>query len=350
MKADFHLPQLQLFSRDEIKKEVWRALPIWFFFIEAIGVLHFEVANVSPEQYSAVGHTVFGFALTAIFPLFWVLAYYYVRISESKRVENKSMLYLVIPAGFIALPVLIYLFYKAVPAFQLTLSESTMRFMFEYMQLFWIILFVVHGFKSRGIHRFITFYCVALVYGLILENSGIAFEYFYEKDYQFYLWRLPAPFATMMGWCLVFYCCTWVTEFFRERWAWLRQTPLRSALFATAIALSLDAQLDPLASLSGVFWKWNELLPPWFLGVPFCNYAAWFGAFMPFSWAYFYIIERGDLNEWQKNWKLFVHIPLIALAAGVIWLVLMTLYEGGFDGPTYQILSAFLDRLFPYAV
>ncbi len=90
-------------------------------------------------------------------------------------------------------------------------------------------------------------------------------------------------------------------------------------------------------------------LPGWFLNVPFCNFAAWFGAFLPFAWAYFYLDSRDDLTMVQKNWKLFVHVPLIALIAGLIWLTLMTIYEGGFSGPTYEILNAFFDKLIPYS-
>lgn len=342
------LKEPHIFSRQEIKREIWENLPIWFFYLEALGVLHFMMANVDPVQYQLLDLSVLPFALTAILPLAWVVGYYLLRIRNSDRLPNKSYYSVVIPALLAAPLVFIYLFYSLFPVFRTILDPEGLRTFFEIMQLFWIVVFVFHGLLHRGKHKFVTFYVVGFVYGLVLENAGIIFGYFFEPHYLFYLWRLPAPFATMMGWCLVFYCCIWLAEFVRDRVAWFQGSPLRSALLTTSIALSLDFQLDPLASLSGVFWRWNELLPPWFLGVPFCNFVAWFGAFLPFAWAYFYLIDRQDLSDTQKNWKLFVHVPLIAVIAGMIWLVFMTIFEGGFSGPTYQILQAFFDRILPY--
>jgi len=342
------LKQEDVFSKNEIKSDIWRSLPIWFFYLEALGLLHFVIANIDPAQYKALGRTAFPFAVTALLSLAWVIGYYVLRIKNSDRLENKPYYYLVIPSLLAAPLVFTYVFYSSFPFFRVILSQDYLRRLFEYLQLSWIVLFLLHALLHRGWQKFVTFYIVGFVYGLLLENTGIVLGYFHETDYLFYLWRLPAPFATMMGWCLVFYCCIWVAEYFREQFKWFRGSPLRSAFLTTCVALSLDIQLDPIASLSGVFWKWNDALPQWFLSVPFCNFAAWFGAFMPFAWAYFYLQERKDLNETQKNWKLFVHVPLIAVAAGIIWLLLMTIFEGGFSGPTYQILDAFFDKIIPY--
>jgi Carotenoid biosynthesis protein len=339
---------LRIFSKEEIKRELWRALPIWFFYLEGIGLLHFMMANVDPAQYHRLGYTSAPFAATVVFPLFWVVSYYLIRIRKSVRIQDRPYYMMIVPSLLVAPAVLIYLWYSLFPGFRMILSDSTLRLLFEYMQLFWIGAFLVHAFVHRGMHKFVTFYVVGFVYGLLLENTGIYMGYFFEADYRHYLGPLPAPFATMMGWCLVFYCCIWVAEYVREHVPWFAKSPLRAAFLTTAVAISLDIQLDPLASLSGVFWQWNTKLPEWFLSVPFCNYAAWFGAFLPFSWAYFYLLERKDLNELQKNWKLFVHVPLIAGIAGGIWLLLMTIFEGGFSGPTWQIIGEFFAHLAPY--
>ena len=341
------LASVNLFSKEEIKREFWRSLPIWFIYIQAIGFLYMMMSHVDPIQFKIYGHPPYLFALTTVLPLFWVVSYAVIRIRESERLVDKTWYLLRIPSILIGIPIAIFLVFTILPV-QMTISQTALKHMFEYFQLFWIVLFMIHGLTKRGFSAFVTFFVVGFVYGQVLENTGIIMGYFHEQGYQFYLWRLPAPFATGMGWCMVFYGVIWVAEFFRERFVWFKGTPLRSALLATSIALCYDLQLDPLASLSGVFWEWNHLLKPWFLSVPFINYASWFGAFSAFSWAYFYLQGRGDLTDRQRNWKLFVHISLIASVAGAIWLLIMTVYEGGFDGPTYQILNQFLDKLLPY--
>jgi hypothetical protein len=40
-------------------------------------------------------------------------------------------------------------------------------------------------------------------------------------------------------------------------------------------------------------------------------------------------------------------VPLLATAGGLIWLALMTAYEGGVSGPTYLILRAFAESVLP---
>jgi len=337
-----------VFSPKEIRKEIWQSLPIWFLYSEALGLLHFMMANVDPKKYEAMGYSAFQFAVMVALPIFWMVFYYHFRIKNSHRLIDKGYYHLLIPTLLILPAVVIYLFYAAFPFFRVYLSESYLRFLFEIMQVFWIILFLLHAYLFYNKQKFITFYVVAFVYGLILENSGIILGYFSEEHYMLYLGRLPAPFATMMGWCLVFYTCIWISDFFQKQIPFFKKTSFRAALLTTSIALSLDFQLDPLASLSGVFWKWHAALPKWYLGVPFCNYAAWFGAFVPFAWAYYYLQSREDITQGQRNWKLLMHVPWISFAAGGIWLVIMTIYEGGFSGPTYQILEQFINKIMPY--
>lgn len=337
-----------VFSKQEIKKEIWKALPIWFLYIEAMGLLNFMMANVDPKRYEAMGYSAFQFAITAALPIFWIVFYYLFRIKNSDRLINKGYYYILIPTLLVLPALFIYFLYSFFPFLRIVLPEQYLRFLFELMQVFWIIIFLIHAALFYNRQKFITFFVVAFVYGLLLENFGIILGYFHETDYMFYLGRLPAPFATMMGWCLVFYICIWISNFFQKQIPWFKKTPIRAAFLTTAIALSLDFQLDPLASLSGVFWKWHDALPDWYLGVPFCNYAAWFGAFMPFAWAYYYLQDREDLTETQRNWKLLMHVPWIAILAGAIWLAIMTVYDGSFSGPTFQILYEFINKIMPY--
>ena len=57
-----------------------------------------------------------------------------------------------------------------------------------------------------------AFFGVALVYGFILENSGIVLGFFEEKGFHVYLGPLPAPLATTIGWCFILFCCVWTAE------------------------------------------------------------------------------------------------------------------------------------------
>ncbi len=337
-----------LLTKRSVFIEIWDNLPIWFFYFEAIGLLHFLVANVPQAEFKRIGISVRPFALTTIFPLFWVVAYYVERVRNSKRLSPFGPRKYLVPVAMAVVPVLIYAWYAALPFFRYELRMDALVHLFEGMQLFWIGAFIVHvGAKRRAV-GLVTFFIVCWVYGTILENGGIIMGYFFEPGYQFYLGRLPAPFATMMGWCLAFYACIWIAEFWRERIAALKGSVIGSALLTTTLAISLDLQLDPLASLSGVFWRWNEHLPPWFLSVPFVNYVAWFCAFLPFAYAYFLIQNRADLSTSMKNWHLLKLVPNVCVVAAIMFFGIMAVAEGGFSGPTYVILGEFFEKILPY--
>jgi len=338
----------QLLTKKSLAREIWKYLPVWFVYLQAISILNFIMANVPNRQFAEAGYSRHLFALTALPPLLWFYGYYRRRLNESKREIDKPRVHRWLLTLAFGLPLVIWLLYTIAPFLRVEFADDSMRRAFEFMQLFWVFVFIAHVFYHGGFSRFVTFFGVAWFYGLVLENSGIIMGYFFEPNYIFYLGRLPAPFATMMGWCLVFYCCIWITDYFRERSPRMQRSILLTSLFTTSIALSLDAQIDPLASLSGYFWQWNELLPDWWLNVPFCNYAAWFGAFLAFTLVYYAIIDRADLSIWQKNLKIFLYVPMIVLLAGIFWAAWMVLYEGGFSGPIFQILDAFVEHVVPY--
>lgn len=336
-----------LLTRRAILTEIWDHLPIWFFFFEAVGLLHFLVANVPRSEFERIGLGVAPFAWTTAFPLFWVLAYYVLRIRESARLAifgASKYLPLLAIAGA---PLCICLFYALAPFLRIELELARLTRFFEVMQLVWIGVFMLHVAAKRGAPGFVTFFGVAWLYGLILENGGILMGYFFEPGYWLYLGGLPAPFATMMGWCLAIYACVTIAGELRPRVPF-GGTTLGSALLTTALALSLDLQLDPLASLSGVFWRWNDQLPRWFLSVPFVNYLAWLCAFLPFSWAYFAIHDRRDLDSWAKVRRLLVAVPNVCVAAALLFFGISAVVEAGFSGPTYRILGEFFAKISPY--
>lgn len=339
---------VRLFTWRAAWTEIWDNLPIWFFFLEAVGLIHFLCANVPSNEIAASGIPLSAFAWTAIFPVFWVVVYYADRVARSRRLAGRGPVKWAIPAAFAVAPALIYFWYRLFPFLRYETTMGSLVVLFEYMQLCWIGLFAVHVALKRGAAGFITFFVVGWLYGMVLENGGIIMGYFFEPTYQYYLGRLPAPFATMMGWCLAFYACIWIAEKFRDRFPALKSSVWGGAVLTTVLALSLDLQLDPLASLSGVFWRWNDALPAQFLSVPWANFIAWFSAFLPFAWIYFKIQSSPDLNPFMRNWRLLLSLPNVIAVAAVLFFGLSAVVECGFSGPTYQILGDFFTKILPY--
>ena len=332
-----------LVSWNGLRREFLIYLPVWFIYLEAVGLMHAALANFPEEGFTRVGIAREYFAPTILFPLAWIIPYFVLRIRHSVRLHNRWKAYVALFFLAVAVPLATVLLYQPHP-----LSYEQLTVLFEVLQFVWVGLLVVHIVGSRGWWALLMFFGVTFVYGLMLENTGIIMRYFYEPRFHLYLGPLPAPLATMLGWCVVFYVTIAVTEHLARWLPWLGVGIWRRAFTATALALCLDAQLDPLASISGVFWRWNELLPPAFLGVPLTNWVAWFGAFLPYTYIVFRILDRQDWDMRRKNWELFLRVPLTAFIAGAIWLGLMTVIELGFDGPTWQILGEFRERLVPY--
>jgi len=332
-----------LVSWHGLRREFLLYLPIWFIYFEAVGLLHAALANFPQEGFTAVGIPRWQFAPPILFPLAWIVPYFVLRIRSSARLQTPWKAYLALFFLTVVVPLATALFYHPHP-----LSYEQLTVLFEVSQFVWVALLVAHIVLSRGWWAVVMFFGVTFVYGLILENTGIIMHYFYEPRFHLYLGPLPAPLATMLGWCVVFYVTVAVTQHLVGWIPWLGKTIWRRAWTATLLALCLDAQLDPLASISGVFWRWNEQLPPFFLGVPIVNWAAWFGAFLPYTYFVFKILDRESWDMRRKNWELFLRVPLAAFLAGVLWLGVMTLFEGGTAGPTWDILRAFGDRLLPY--
>lgn len=331
------------YSFDSFVQEFKQYLPFWFLYLEAFGLLHLGLANFPDSEFEALGIPRYQFALTVFFPLAWIAVFLWLRWKHSRRLADGWRGLSVYTIMLLALPVLIALFHRPHP-----LDHDQLTALFEYSQFFWVGLFLVQIGWTRGIHGLVLFFGVTFVYGLVLENTGIIMHFFFEPSFRYYLGPLPAPLCTMLGWCVVFYVTVAIVQQLAQWVPWLQKGAGRRAFAATALALCMDAQLDPLASMSGVFWRWNELLPPAFLGVPLINFAAWFGAFLPYTWLMFRVTDRTEWKPREQNWELFVRIALAAVLGGILCFGIMAIWEGGLDGPTFQILEAFTDRLMPY--
>lgn len=331
------------YSLDSFKREFKLYLPFWFLYLEAFGLLHLGLANFPDSEFEALGIPRYQFALTVFFPLAWMALFLWLRWRQSTRLPRDVRGLSVYTVLLLALPVLIALFHRPH-----ALDHDQLTALFEFSQFIWVGLFVVQIAWTRGFHGLVLFFGVTFVYGMVLENTGIIMHFFFEPSFRYYLPPFPAPLCTMLGWCVVFYVTVAIVEQLAQWFPWLKKGAGRRACVATLLALSMDAQLDPLASMSGVFWRWNDLLPPAFLGVPFINFAAWLGAFLPYTWIMFRVMDRKEWSPREKNWELFLRIALACVLGGVLCFGVMAIWERGFDGPTFQILSDFTRRLTPY--
>lgn len=336
-------PSIPVVSWRGAAREFVRYLPIWFIYLEAIGLLHASLANFPQASFDTLGLSRLVFAPTILFPMAWVAAFFVLRIKHSERLPAPWRAWLVLAGLVLGVPLVVVLFHEPYP-----LTHDQLTTMFEFSQFLWVGLFVLQILLTRGRHALVLFFGVTFVYGMLLENTGIIMHFFFEPSFRLYLGPLPAPLCTMLGWCVVFYVTIAVVQQLADWVPWLKATVWRRALATTLLALSLDAQLDPLASMSGVFWRWNEALPPAFLGVPIINYAAWFGAFLPYAWFVHAWMDRTDLPERRRNWEIFLRVSLASVQGGLICFGIMAIIEGGFDGPTFQILQKFSERMMPY--
>ena len=334
-----------------VLRELWDRLPVWFLFLSAINLLRFIRANVPERMFEASGVSRDGMSLTAVMPLSVVTAYYLLRAYRSKGLKSVPLTAAVILSFTVLLPVAIYFIYEFVPVHEV--SESQIVSGFEHGQMLWFGVFFIHVWVKKGWDGLLQFWVVGLIYGVILENAGIVLGYFYEDNFRHYLHRLPAPICTMLGWVLVMYVCTAITEEFAALLPELRWTPLKLAFVTTCIAVAFDLQIDPMASLAGIWWEWNRALPPRWFGVPVINYVAWFSAVLPFS---YWLQKTQHHHEWsplQQAKQLFLRLHVIFIVAAVLNFGTMAIYEsiGGhrlFHGPTFQILKTFINKILPY--
>ncbi len=331
-----------LFSRQGIAREFREHFPIWLVYITAVGMLHATLANVPAQAFAGAGFPRQMFFVTTLFPLSWFTLYFILRIRRSKRAAPRWKAYLALAGLVLGVPLAVFFFYLPYP-----FTRDQMKALYEFSAFFWAALLAVHIILARGRHALALFFGVALSFGLLLENTGIIMGFFSEPGFRVYLWFLPAPLCTVLSWSMVFAVAISVTDRLSEWAAWLApwKGAWRRAGAAAAMALCLDAQIDPLASLSGLFWRWNDLLSPVFFGVPLVNFAAWFGAVSVFSFFTFRVRDRRDWSPGRKNYELFLRVPLACFLALAVCFSVVAVAEGGFDGPSFRILRAFGERL-----
>lgn len=303
-----------------MKARLWRDLPLVAYAGLSVLASWTAVTALTPARVEL--------AATAIFPLAAIVAVSRFGWRAFEPEERRFRVRLA--AGVAALLAVIVLAAPRTP-----LAEADIVRVHEAFSLGLTLLIAGHA-AWRGRRYVALYFGPVAMYGIVLENGGILAGFFREPGYGFYVGSLPAPLATMAGWVNVFYLCNWMADDVRSRSTGVRRGAARSALTATAAALALDLQVDPLATAAGL-WQWHAKLGEDWLGVPLLNYVAWACAVMPFAW----VMYRAPSQPAAAPW-LLRRLPLALLLATAMFLVSMAVLEGGLHGPTYQILATTL--------
>jgi len=297
-------------------------MPAWYLAYQAISIAYTEAKVYVPPAGSLLW--------TAAFPLAWFYLYRIpLALKSGMRRKTKTLLLLIVPAALLV--------YSVSYALPFPLDQPTAL---HYTEIWSFIVFVVlgvHCLTRGGRRKFVHLYVVGLVYGCVLENSGIVLGFFSEEGYRFYIPGLPAPVYTVVGWCTAVYVSVHVTEILaKELGRGGLATAVRTVM-ATAVALSIDMQVDPAAAYYG-WWVWHPDLGMEILGVPAINFIAWFSAMFPFFWAYFWYTSRQEYAG-RAHMKPMVISTSIALAAAAVLVVCLTLVLLGTSSAAWRLLD-----------
>lgn len=307
-------------------KELFTNLPVVFVLYTAYHLLLSSMTWLDPPRPE--------WAWTIVFPLFWVFAFTWVRIYLNDDLPNKNSLFYLLISALAA--GLVAVFILAEPA-GLTMDQIIIEH--ERATYFWVTLLMLHCLVVYGAGGFAKFFLVGLLYGAFLESSGIQMEFFFEPDYHWYAPEFlrpifRAPVTTILGWTTVFYPTYFITEKIFDKVGVTNK--LIRAVNASLVALSIDLQVDPVASEAGL-WRWNEKLQPGFLGVPTLNFVSWFWAVIPFAYMVFYVNGREDWTIKKRLIVLLISVPFCNAMAGAATFTTMFLIEGA-DSPALAIL------------
>lgn len=325
-------PTVARTRRVAVLHELTTQYPAWMLLGLAASMLNMALANLGTPRWDLAWPTVF--------PLGLFCGFYALRARQAVGPGyRRSLLTGAVGAAF-ALIGAVCVFHPPTP-----LGRTDLLRVYELSNFIGFVPLVVFGWTHGHGTRWV-FFGGALLYGMLLENGGIALGYFAELAYRLYIPGLVAPIATMLGWVMVMYMCTFLTWQARAAWPKLQSSPLASGALVAAAGLAFDLQVDPIATASGC-WVWDSRLPPFFLGVPLINFVAWIAALWPFGTVLFAVQARHGLTDggaWPARAvrDLVLAVPLALTAASLLFLGAMAVVEGGTDGPTFVILGEFL--------
>jgi len=308
-------------AADEVLCDLRAHMPAWYLAYQSISIAYTEAKVYVPPASSLLW--------TAVFPLGW---FYLYRIppalKSGTRRKTKALLLLLVPAALLV--------YSATYARPFPLEQPIALHYTEIWSFTVFAVLAVHCLVRGGRRKFVHLYVVGLVYGCVLENSSIVLGFFSEEGYRFYIPGLPTPVYAMVGWCTVVYVSVHVTEILAKELGRSTLAITVKTVIATAIALSIDMQVDPAAAYYG-WWVWHSDLGMDILGVPAINFIAWFSAMFPFFWAYFWCTSRPEYAG-RAHIKPMVISTSVALAAAAVLVVCLTLVLLGTDSASWRLL------------
>jgi uncharacterized membrane protein len=271
---------------------IWEYVPVFIIWLTGLSMMDNALHLIMPPlTYVA------WLSLVPLFTSLILLAFALTREHGSVPLK-RYLLWAMILVGIYAIPLL--------PRASAPLSLDTLRLIFEASAFVEFIILALHGRTWLKGWDWLWVYGVTLVFGMILENGGIIMGFFREEGYRYYLFGLPAPVATMLGWVNVLYC-----GFFAVRKLLPEMRPIVKGFVCAGIALAMDIPFDPVATRLG-WWVWNDTLMLSIWGVPVVNYVAWFWALFPYAWCYHWVRRSGgNLSERKKIALLSALIPLI---------------------------------------
>lgn len=305
--------------------EIRDSFPVWFLLCMSGGHVLSAVTFLQPPRYWAL--------VTAIFPLFWVAAYYRLK-RDGARFDRP----LVVSLCGVAIALTILLWIPARMAWTPG-DPAALRARFEVLAILWTPVLLLHCLRDRGWPGVSLLFAVAAVYGFALENGGITLGFFSESGYRFYVPLSRTPISSVAGWCTIFYPSVFIADKLITRFPAWRGRVLWPSALVTAIALSSDIHFDHVATALGM-WTWNERLSPFFLGVPLVNYTSWLTAVFAFAVLY-YVVERRPWRAITKVAAALFSIPVVLGVAGIANLLLIGAFEG-FSGPSWTIFRSAL--------
>lgn len=297
---------------------IWRDLPLWFVFGQLLYLTYLMLTIPDPPRIVP--------ALSGFAPLVWFLIAFLTqcrRKAGSPPAGRRTFWWGGIVLVMIVAPYLIP---------PLITDGAAMKVLFEIDLYLITIVMALHCLKTRGRWDLLSIFGVGLLYGIVLENSGIWMGFFEEPGYLYYLPGLPAPPATMFGWSFSFYLAVWIAHFIAPKSAW----PVK-AMLATGVILSVDLQGDSAASIFQ-WWLWPESFSHRLFDVPLINFIAWAGAVLPFAGAYFLIRSREGGADWRRPVRLFAAMPVVLMIAACMVLILTGLLLG-FDSPEMNLFK-----------
>lgn len=322
-------------------KEIWVNLPVWYiFYVTAYTVFGFTALLEKPRP---------DYAVTALFPYSLFLLYYYGRSRDDEGNNTPGGLrkFLIVAGMSSAVLILAFALSRPIRLASDWPSHFDRAVLgFEASNITWTLLIALHCYLFQGWRKFLLFFGVALIYGMILESSGVAMGFFSEDHYHLYVPGFSAPAATMFGWSAVFYPCVFLLDGLRRGMPLIgNRSFLWQGLLVALIAIFFDALIDPFATDFGL-WTWNRAYNGenslyWF-GVPLVNYVSWFTAVFVFGAVYYYFeMKKKEWDQLKRSAAMLCSLPFILLAAGIIEFSSLGLVEG-FNGPSWAILKQYI--------